>query len=117
MEIEVIFKKRFRVREDQPPDRVAHGYADPIGLDVVSAVLLYDPTFGDDILCECGHAYYRHFDTYDNMAPVGCKYCHNFVEGISHRPEQRPPESLDEDVIDWTKYASICSGFKRAKTL
>jgi hypothetical protein len=36
----------------------------------------YDPTFGDDKVCACGHAYYRHFDTYDNMSPVGCKYCH-----------------------------------------
>lgn len=25
--------------------------------------------------CACGHPYRRHFDTYDDMAPVGCKYC------------------------------------------
>ena len=31
--------------------------------------------FGDDRLCICGHAYYRHFDTYEDMKPVGCKYC------------------------------------------
>ena len=35
----------------------------------------YDPNYGDDILCVCGHPYYRHFDTYEQMAPVGCKYC------------------------------------------
>lgn len=35
----------------------------------------YDPLFGDDKICACGHAYYRHFDTYEKMAPVGCKYC------------------------------------------
>jgi hypothetical protein len=35
----------------------------------------YDPLYGDDKLCDCGHPYYRHFDTYDDMAPVGCKYC------------------------------------------
>lgn len=35
----------------------------------------YDPNFGDDKLCLCGHSYYRHFDTYDNMSSVGCKYC------------------------------------------
>jgi len=29
--------------------------------------------------CECGHAYYRHFDTYDNMRAVGCKYCDCFI--------------------------------------
>lgn len=36
---------------------------------------VYDPTFGSDRLCRCGHPYYRHFDTYDEMAAVGCKYC------------------------------------------
>jgi hypothetical protein len=35
----------------------------------------YDPEFGDGRECECGHAYYRHFDTYDEMYPNGCKYC------------------------------------------
>ncbi len=36
---------------------------------------MYDPKFGDSKLCECGHFYERHFDSYDNMDPVGCKYC------------------------------------------
>lgn len=33
-------------------------------------------------MCECGHLYYRHFDTYEHMHPVGCKYCgcHTFKE-------------------------------------
>jgi len=35
----------------------------------------YNPYYGDDMICECGHAYYRHFDTYENMEDVGCKYC------------------------------------------
>jgi len=35
----------------------------------------YNPNYGDDRICKCGHPYYRHFDTYENMAPVGCKYC------------------------------------------
>jgi hypothetical protein len=35
----------------------------------------YDAGFGDDRLCACGHPYYRHFDSYDDMHPVGCKYC------------------------------------------
>ena len=35
----------------------------------------YSASFGDDKLCDCGHPYYRHFDTYDDMYPVGCKYC------------------------------------------
>lgn len=36
---------------------------------------LYDPDFGDDKLCVCGHPYSRHFDPYEDMDPVGCKYC------------------------------------------
>lgn len=35
----------------------------------------YDPNFGDDRFCECGHKYYRHFDTHEDMYPCGCKYC------------------------------------------
>ena len=35
----------------------------------------YDPEFGDDKSCKCGHPYYRHFDTYEDMYPCGCKYC------------------------------------------
>lgn len=36
---------------------------------------VYNPDFGDNKLCECGHTYYRHFDPYEDMEPVGCKYC------------------------------------------
>ena len=37
---------------------------------------LYDPEHGDDKPCfHCGHPYYRHFDTYEGMSAVGCKYC------------------------------------------
>ena len=35
----------------------------------------YNPNYGDDRECICGHPYYRHFDTYEEMAPIGCKYC------------------------------------------
>lgn len=35
----------------------------------------YIPGFGDEKICACGHTYYRHFDTYDDMNPIGCKYC------------------------------------------
>lgn len=36
----------------------------------------YDSGFGDDKKCECGHEYYRHFDSYSHMMEsVGCKYC------------------------------------------
>jgi hypothetical protein len=35
----------------------------------------YNPKYGDDRICKCGHPYYRHFDSYEKNAPVGCKYC------------------------------------------
>ena len=34
-----------------------------------------NPKYGDEKLCKCGHPYHRHFDSYEGMAPVGCKYC------------------------------------------
>ncbi len=39
---------------------------------------VYNPNFGDDRVCKCGHTYYRHFDSYDDMYPCGCKYCNCF---------------------------------------
>ena len=35
----------------------------------------YNPEYGNDRVCQCGHSYYRHFDTYENMYACGCKYC------------------------------------------
>jgi hypothetical protein len=35
----------------------------------------YNPKYGDDRICKCSHEYYRHFDTYENMHAIGCKYC------------------------------------------
>jgi hypothetical protein len=35
----------------------------------------YNPDYGDGRTCECGHPYYRHFDSYENMEACGCKYC------------------------------------------
>lgn len=27
----------------------------------------YNPAYGDDRICECGHAYYRHFDSQPDL--------------------------------------------------
>lgn len=35
----------------------------------------WNPKYDQDAICECGHPYYRHFDTYEEMANAGCKYC------------------------------------------
>lgn len=48
------------------------------GLIQKSKIPAYDEKYGDSKLCKCGHPYYRHFDTYDGMSPVGCKYCGNY---------------------------------------
>jgi hypothetical protein len=37
--------------------------------------LVYNPKYGDDKICVCGHPYYRHFDSSEKMSNVGCKYC------------------------------------------
>lgn len=42
---------------------------------IIQRKFKYNPHFGDDRLCECGHVYYRHFDSYEDMDPIGCKYC------------------------------------------
>lgn len=35
----------------------------------------YNRNYGDNKICACGHVYERHFDSYYNMSPCGCKYC------------------------------------------
>jgi len=49
----------------------------------------YNPIYGDDRICECGHSYYRHFDSYEDNYPCGCKYCgcYVFVEAIKNDKE------------------------------
>lgn len=44
----------------------------------IEKIYKYNPNFGDDRLCKCGHTYYRHFDSYEDMEAVGCKYCQCF---------------------------------------
>ena len=39
----------------------------------------YNPNYGDNKYCKCGHVYHRHFDSYENMDPVGCKYCNCYL--------------------------------------
>lgn len=49
---------------------------DPYIVEIVTTqVRTYNPEYGDDRVCVCGHSYYRHFDTYDGMSAIGCKYC------------------------------------------
>lgn len=41
----------------------------------ITAKRRYNPHYGDERECMCGHPYYRHFDSYEDNAAVGCKYC------------------------------------------
>jgi len=119
VECEVTFRKKFQIREDQDPAEIGKMYIESMGFEVVEVVVLYDPNFGDEVECECGHPYYRHFDTYEEMSPVGCKYCHPGIEGVTHQRGTLVPESTDTskwETEDWLKVTGICSGFKRAKT-
>jgi hypothetical protein len=52
----------------------------------------YNPAYGNDRECKCGHPYYRHFDTYENMSTVGCKYCECF-----HFEEATEEERLENE--------------------
>lgn len=66
------------VREDRQKwvcNACAHCWYEGWLLSPLGPVVLYDPDYGNDRLCVCGHPYYRHFDTYEEMAPAGCKYC------------------------------------------
>lgn len=53
--------------------------------EVKKIVRSYNINYGDLRVCICGHTYYRHFDTYEDMSDAGCKYCacHTF-EGVDH---------------------------------
>ena len=35
----------------------------------------YNSLYGDNRICTCGHSYVRHFDPFEDMDAVGCKYC------------------------------------------
>ena len=67
-------------------------------------VRLYNKNYGDDRICVCGHFYYRHFDTYNDMENVGCKYCgcNNFIDAAT----------IDQSV-GWWKSLNTIEGWKK----
>jgi hypothetical protein len=60
---------------------------------ITTVVREYNPNYGDNRICLCGHPYYRHFDSYEDMADVGCKYCDcdDFVEDTSPKENGGAP--------------------------
>ena len=63
-------------------------------------IFKYTKNYGDDRICECGHSYYRHFDTYENMRPVGCKYCscYRFVEKNRTKDKQQSRIPVKDEI-------------------
>lgn len=46
------------------------------GINEVKILEPYNPDYEQDALCGvCKHPYYRYFDSFENNAPIGCKYC------------------------------------------
>ena len=45
---------------------------------IIKRIRVYNPKYGDDRICKCGHPYYRHFDWSEDNYPCGCKYCECF---------------------------------------
>lgn len=69
-----------------------------------SMVSSYNPKFGDDIDCVCGHPYERHFDSYEGMEPVGCKYC-----ACSSFIKKKELNDVENDVIKGLTIILDCS--------
>lgn len=36
---------------------------------------LWDENHDQTAQCTCGHQYHRHFDSWEDNEPIGCKYC------------------------------------------
>lgn len=48
---------------------------EPPYLDRVVVEKVWNPRYDQEAKCKCDHPYERHFDSYDDMRNVGCKYC------------------------------------------
>jgi hypothetical protein len=72
----------------------------------VTEATIYDPVFGDEKMCQCGHTYYRHFDSYEEMKPIGCKYCgcDKFQSTLTARPQTVTEAVLREETEALRKY-------------
>lgn len=59
----------------------------------------YNPLYGDNRICTCGHSYVRHFDPFEDMDAVGCKYCicNQFT------PMDGDKSPLDNDIVMQTE--------------
>lgn len=78
----------------------------------VRIIRRYNPSYGDDRICVCGHSYYRHFDPYEDMDAVGCKYCQCAVfeefdgdyKSAMHLLEQKNPAVFRQVMLDYGEH-------------
>jgi hypothetical protein len=79
---------RLDVSEARELQSILSGRTEDIAISLYVAIgaqlgRMWNPGHNQEALCsECQHMYYRHFDSYEDMEPVGCKYCdcYTFVE-------------------------------------
>ena len=57
-------------------DSIEQPYIDIITIEIDRK---YNPKYGDNRQCKCGHQYHRHFDSYEEMEAIGCKYCECYI--------------------------------------
>lgn len=70
----------------------------------------YVEDFGDDKLCKCDHPYHRHFDSYDGMRHVGCKYCECFI--FQSKDGKEPKLEEPKEIQQARVVLKACSGFE-----
>ena len=59
-------------------DKIVKSYTTTEPYIVIEKVIYvhkWNPNYDQSAICECGHQYIHHFDSYENMEAVGCKYC------------------------------------------
>lgn len=83
---------------------------------------VYNPTFGDERLCVCGHHYRRHFDTHDNMVPAGCKYCQCASETFREATVQEIENGLEmlfagRDLLRFSQLEAVALAAKEVLAL
>ena len=67
---------------------------------------VYNPDYGDERICKCGHHYYRHFDSYEENVACGCKYCRCFT--FEEAAFQKEEVSLTAENVEMTNHIGLC---------
>lgn len=108
------------ISEEEPYDVIEPTYIVKYELDEIRE---YNPAYGNNRICKCGHTYYRHFDSYEQMDAIGCKYCgcYDFVEAEiigSFTGEYRWLSNFKpvKIVYDGIEYPSVEHAYQSAKS-